>query len=64
DNLAAGLGIDPENPDADRVRQAIEDTVQDVNNRVAAYKRITGCEIREKELEKTSSKKVKRYLYQ
>jgi len=64
DNLAAELGIDPENPDADRVRQAIEDTVQDVNNRVAAYKRITGCEIREKELEKTSSKKVKRYLYQ
>ncbi len=61
--LAADFGIDPTAPDMDTVSAAMGRAVEAVNEHVASYKRITGFEIRRTELEKTSTRKVKRFLY-
>ncbi|MBU8934308.1 MAG: AMP-binding protein [candidate division Zixibacteria bacterium] len=50
--------------DEDKINQAIKDAVAEVNSHVATYKRIVGYEIQYEELEKTSTRKVKRFLYQ
>ena len=55
--------IPPENPDMGKIRGVIGDIVENVNREVAAYKRISGFEVQLEELEKTSTKKVKRFFY-
>jgi long-chain acyl-CoA synthetase len=62
--LEADFGISAESPDMEAVEKIIADVVREVNERVADYKRITGFDLQLEELEKTSTKKVKRYLYQ
>jgi long-chain acyl-CoA synthetase len=57
------LGVTFENPDSDRIRNIISPVVKNVNDRVADYKRIAGFDVQLAELEKTSTRKVKRFLY-
>ena len=57
------MNISPENPDMAGIREKIGEIVEQVNREVAAYKRISGFEVHLEELEKTSTKKVKRYVY-
>jgi long-chain acyl-CoA synthetase len=57
------LGIDPANPDTETITQTLDSIVCHVNTHVADFKRISGFEIQLAELEKTSTKKVKRFLY-
>ncbi|HWR82507.1 MAG TPA: AMP-binding protein [Candidatus Deferrimicrobium sp.] len=49
--------------DKKRLEEVLGSVVREVNDRVADYKRIAGFDIRLEELEKTSAKKVKRFLY-
>ncbi|MFZ5979706.1 MAG: AMP-dependent synthetase/ligase [Candidatus Zixiibacteriota bacterium] len=63
EQFRAQYDILPENPDMGVVRNKINEIVESVNSEVAAYKRISGFEIQLEELEKTSSKKIKRYYY-
>lgn len=57
------LGMDPDQPDHDRIRSVIAEEVNRINKQMADYKRISDIDIRMEELEKTSSKKVKRFVY-
>ncbi len=52
-----------ENPDMAVIRQVIGDLLKRINSEIASYKRIAGFDIQLTELEKTSTKKVKRFLY-
>ncbi|MBN2226062.1 MAG: long-chain fatty acid--CoA ligase [candidate division Zixibacteria bacterium] len=51
-------------PSAKEIRDIIAREVAEVNHRLADFKRITTFEIQYDELEKTSTKKIKRNLYQ
>ena len=55
--------IDIDNPDKDKIYSVIEQIVKTTNSNIADYKRIKAFDIQLDELEKTSTKKVKRYLY-
>jgi long-chain acyl-CoA synthetase len=61
------LSADPSLPqgqrDQDRVREVIAQVVADTNATMAEYKRIVGFDLQFQELEKTSTKKVKRFVY-
>jgi long-chain acyl-CoA synthetase len=57
------FGMDAGDPDMEKLRTVIGEVVSEVNNQVADYKRIRSFEVQLEELEKTSSKKVKRFLY-
>jgi len=61
--MEAEFGISAESPDMERIRGVISAVVKDVNAHVADYKRIAGFDVQLEELEKTSTKKVKRFLY-
>jgi len=54
----------PGPPDRDRVMHSVAEVVRQVNERIASYKRIAAFDVRFEELEKTSTKKVKRFLYE
>jgi long-chain acyl-CoA synthetase len=49
--------------DQDRIRTLVESEVAAVNNAIADYKRISNLTVQFEELQKTSTKKVKRFLY-
>jgi ribulose bisphosphate carboxylase small subunit len=51
-------------PDMDKVREVIAEVVSCVNAQMADYKRISNFDIQLEELEKTSTRKVKRFLYE
>jgi long-chain acyl-CoA synthetase len=57
------FGILSDSPDPDKIKEVIAGIVEDVNDRIAEYKRISSFEVRLQELEKTSTKKVKRFMY-
>jgi long-chain acyl-CoA synthetase len=57
------FGLDPEKPDRDQVMAKLKEVMAEVNERVAGYKRISGFAMQFEELEKTSTKKVKRFVY-
>ncbi|MDH3892795.1 MAG: AMP-dependent synthetase/ligase [candidate division Zixibacteria bacterium] len=61
--LEAGLIENITQPDQQRLHQVVADAVALVNEQVAAYKRIASFDIRLEELEKTSTRKIKRFLY-
>ena len=63
EQFRAEFGMDPNKPDHDKVRGVLGRVVAEVNADVADYKRITGFDIQYHELEKTSTKKVKRFIY-
>ncbi|MCB2202297.1 AMP-binding protein [bacterium] len=55
--------VDAASPDIDAIRAVVDAEIKRVNGEVADYKRIAGFEIQLEELQKTSTKKVKRFLY-
>ena len=57
------LNLDTKNPEIDKIEPFIKEAVNEVNRRVADYKRVSGFELRMEELEKTSTRKIKRFLY-
>ena len=57
------FGLSAASPDMGTIREQIQQVINEVNHQVADFKRITGFEVQLDELEKTSTKKVKRYLY-
>ncbi len=48
---------------AERVNQVISEEVKAANRKLASYKRIKKFTLRESEFEKTTTRKIKRYLY-
>jgi long-chain acyl-CoA synthetase len=63
EQFKAEFGVDPGAPDMDRVRDVIKGVIDDVNSHVADFKRLSGFDIRLEELEKSSAKKIKRFIY-
>lgn len=63
DQLEAEFGIDPANPDLNRIREVLGQVVVKVNSEMADYKRISGFDFQLQELEKTSTRKIKRFVY-
>ncbi len=61
--LQVELGLSADAPDLDQARRVISTVVKNVNDHLADYKRISGFDVQLQELEKTSTKKVKRFLY-
>lgn len=61
--LAQQNDIDLNQPDMDKIKKIIADEVKQVNERVADYKRIASFDVHLEELEKTSTKKIKRFRY-
>lgn len=57
------FGLDPDHPDRDRIMEVLKRVVAEVNGQMADYKRIVGFIMQFEELEKTSTKKVKRFVY-
>jgi len=50
-------------PPIDQLREMIAPVVAEVNQRVASYKRIAAFDVQIEELEKTSKKSIRRFLY-
>lgn len=57
------VGCDPERPDLKAVAELMADAIEAANNRLAPFKRITKFEVQLQDLEKTSTRKVKRFVY-
>ncbi len=52
----------PEGTSAEQIKEAIEKQIQELNRRLPSHKQIKSVEIRDTEFEKTTSRKIKRYL--
>jgi long-chain acyl-CoA synthetase len=63
EQLRAELGIDMDNPDREKIGDLLKSVVDEINNQIAGYKRIVGFDFQFDELEKTSTKKIKRFVY-
>lgn len=63
EQFSLDYGLSITNPDLGLIREKIGELIAQVNSQVASFKRISGFEIQLDELEKTSTKKVKRFLY-
>ncbi len=63
DALKEQYNISVNNPDMKAIHNIIAELVKEVNNQMATYKRITIFDVQLEELEKTSTKKVKRFVY-
>lgn len=62
--LESELNLTANETHRETIVQQLKQVVASVNNEVADYKRIVGFEMQFDELRKTSTKKVKRYLYE
>ncbi len=47
----------------EKIERLLKQTIEDVNKKIALYKRIKGFKIQEDEFPKTSTKKIKRYIF-
>lgn len=63
EQFKADHNIDPEKPDTVKVSEVIKAEVARLNSEMADYKRIKTFDVQLEELEKTSTKKIKRFLY-
>ena len=63
EQFQAEFGINLANPDLNRIRDVLGQVVARVNSEMADYKRISGFDFQLQELEKTSTRKVKRFVY-
>lgn len=61
DNLSSTLGVDPKE---EEIRNLLQSHIREVNHNLVLYKHIRDFSIRDTEFEKTTTKKVKRYLEQ
>jgi long-chain acyl-CoA synthetase len=57
------FGMDTAKPDLSKINDVVGGLVGEINHRIADYKRISGFDLRMQEFEKTSTKKIKRYMY-
>lgn len=64
EQLKADFRLATQNPEMRRVKEILADEIRGINTRMADYKRISGFDVQLEELEKTSTKKVKRFMYQ
>jgi long-chain acyl-CoA synthetase len=63
DALTAHLGKDPENISDEEMKAAIDPEIRAISARMADFKRVKHVDYLRNELEKTSSKKIKRFVY-
>lgn len=63
ERIRAEFNIHSSNPDSDAIYKIIKNDIGKINLQIADYKRINNFEIQFAELEKTSTKKIKRFLY-
>ncbi len=64
DAISDGLGLDRERPDLKTVTRLMCEAVEAANERLALFKRIIDFEVQLEELEKTSTRKIKRFVYE
>ncbi len=64
EQIAQEHDISIDKPDMLELNRIMAEVVKEVNSRVSDYKRISGFDLKLDEFEKTSTKKVKRFLYQ
>ena len=53
----------PSTYDEDRINEVISEEVRKINKELARFKRIRKFLLRDEEFEKTTTRKIKRYLY-
>ncbi len=63
DQFSAEFGLSRQAPDSKKIQTVLADQIAHVNRRLADYKRISGFDFQLEELEKTSTKKLKRFVY-
>ncbi|MFH1374862.1 MAG: AMP-binding protein [bacterium] len=63
EQIATILSEPSDRADQEKIRQLLSAEIEQVNGRIAGYKRIVSFDFQLEELEKTSTKKVKRFLY-
>lgn len=63
ERLIADEMVDPVNPKPESIRKAINHVINEVNGELSAYKRISKFDITLKELQKTTTRKIKRNVY-
>lgn len=63
EQFKADHNLDPDNPDMDKIKEIIGAEINNINNSMADFKRVKNYDIQIEELEKTSTKKIKRFLY-
>jgi long-chain acyl-CoA synthetase len=63
EQFAVELGMSAGEPDMTKVTETLKEVVAQINQQVSDYKRISDFDVQLQELEKTSSKKVKRFIY-
>ncbi|RKX25227.1 MAG: long-chain fatty acid--CoA ligase, partial [Candidatus Zixiibacteriota bacterium] len=64
EQIKIGENITGDEIPPEKIRQLIKIEIDAVNSRITDYKRIVNFEIRLEEFEKTSTRKIKRRLYQ
>ncbi|HOP08173.1 MAG TPA: AMP-binding protein [candidate division Zixibacteria bacterium] len=63
ESIATRFGISETTRNPEKIREIFRDVIAGVNQRVAEFKRISAFDLQFEELAKTSTRKVKRYLY-
>jgi long-chain acyl-CoA synthetase len=63
DQFKAEYSMDVENPDKKVIEDVIKNEVSRINQQMSQFKRVTDYKVQIDELEKTSTKKVKRFIY-
>ena len=63
DQFRTEFSFSSEAPDLERIKVILTQQVEQVNRRLADYKRISGFDFQLEELEKTSTRKLKRFIY-
>ena len=55
--------LDEELPSSEEIEALLRDELNSINRTLPSFKHMTALEVRKEEFEKTSSKKIKRFLY-
>ena len=63
EQIAIDFDISPDSPDMTELKKVMDKIIAEINSSMSSYKRINSFEIQLEELEKTSTKKVKRFVY-
>ncbi|KAA3631133.1 MAG: long-chain fatty acid--CoA ligase [Calditrichaeota bacterium] len=63
EQFAQEYQINPEKPELQKIKEVLDREVKKANSEMADFKRINSYEVQLEELEKTSTKKVKRFVY-
>ncbi|UCE24541.1 MAG: AMP-binding protein [Candidatus Zixiibacteriota bacterium] len=63
DQFKTGYGVSPGDPDMELINRVIGEEVARINSSMTDYKRVKDFRVQIEELEKTSTKKVRRFVY-